>query len=239
MNSIRPKKAFILAAGNGTRLRPMTDSTPKCLVPIRGVPMLGIWLDLCARYGIGEVTINIHSHAHVVRQYLAQQSYPVSVRVFEEPVLLGSAGTLRENRDWISDENFWIFYGDVLTAMDLHRMYEFHERAGRMVTLGLYAVPNPRACGIATVREGIITNFVEKPENPLGNLAFSGIMLARPGVVDEIPPEVPVDIGFHLLPHLINRMAGYRISEYLVDIGTMESYEAAQKQWPGLNGTSL
>src|SRR5579862_5033107 len=90
-------KAFLLAAGNGTRLRPLTETIPKCLLPIRGVPILRIWLDVCDRYGIKDVLINAHAHVGAIRDFLSQQSI-AKVRVVEEQELLGSAGTLANNR---------------------------------------------------------------------------------------------------------------------------------------------
>src|SRR5260370_4777615 len=110
-------KAFLLAAGNGTRLRPLTDSIPKCLVPIRGVPLLQIWMDLCRRNGISEVLINVHAHAAVVRRFLQESNIDLKVTVLEEKVLLGSAGTLLANRQWVgSDPGFLGFYADLLTV---------------------------------------------------------------------------------------------------------------------------
>src|ERR1700730_3670541 len=97
-------KAFLLAGGLGTRLRPLTDSIPKCLLPVRGIPMLQIWFNLCRAYGIGEVLINVHSHREAVRQFLMRSKNDLKVRVFEEETLLGSAGTILANRDWVSDE---------------------------------------------------------------------------------------------------------------------------------------
>jgi len=88
-------KAFLLAAGHGTRLRPITDAIPKCLVPIRGVPLLAIWLRLCQQFGIDDVLINVHAHAAAVQDFLRQNANGVQTRVVEEPELLGSAGTLR------------------------------------------------------------------------------------------------------------------------------------------------
>src|SRR6266496_1813946 len=107
-------KAFLLAAGEGTRLRPITNSIPKCLVPIRRQPLLGIWLELCRESGIDEVLINLHSHGDSVRQFLAEDDCGVRVTLSEEPVLLGSAGTIAANRAWVeSDAHFFVFYADV------------------------------------------------------------------------------------------------------------------------------
>src|SRR5580700_11176048 len=120
-------KAFLLAAGHGTRLRPITDTIPKCLVPIRGTPLLSIWLGLCKRFGIDEVLINIHTHVTMVQDFLRKNANGVRARVVEEEQLLGSAGTLRHNRDWITEEElFWVFYADVLCRPDLGEMLRLH-----------------------------------------------------------------------------------------------------------------
>jgi mannose-1-phosphate guanylyltransferase len=229
-------KAFLLAAGHGTRMKPLTDSVPKCLLPIRGVPMLQIWLDLCRRYNIDEVLINIHAHANGVREFLEKSSTGVKVCVSEETLLLGSAGTLKANRQWLaSDSTFWVFYADVLTTANLAAILHLHKTRSKVATLGVCEVPDPRRCGIVTVdNSDIVQEFVEKPEVPFGRLAFSGIMVGTPALFDFIPNQAPADIGFHVLPRLGGQMAAYRISDYLVDIGTPENYRAAQTNWPGL-----
>ena len=228
-------KAFLLAGGHGTRLRPLTDSLPKCLVPIRGRPLLDIWLDLCARSGITEVLINLHAHSQAIERYLGRKDWPVNVRLIHEEQLLGSAGTLAANRAWVgSDPAFWILYSDVLTNTNLRRMSEFHRAHASLATLGLYQVPDPSRCGVAvTDREGVIIGFEEKPQAPCSNWVFSGLMVAGPGILDLIPPCVPADIGFHLLPHLLGKTYGYPIADYLLDIGTLSNYQKAQITWPG------
>jgi mannose-1-phosphate guanylyltransferase len=232
-------KAFLLAAGHGTRLRPITDHVPKCLVPIRGTPMLAIWLTLCKKLGINEVLINVHAHADVVRAFLREfTDGKLSVNVVEEAQLLGSAGTLRANRSWVNGEElFWVFYADVLHCADLAAMLHLHRQRTVAATLGVYEVADPSRCGIITANpEGIIENFVEKPKRPTSNLAFSGLMIGTPTLLDAIPDRVPADIGFDVLPNLKNQMLAFRITDYLIDIGTMENYQTAQATWPGTNG---
>lgn len=230
-------KAFLLAAGHGTRLRPITNEVPKCLVPIRGTPMLAIWLRLCKNLGITELLINLHAHSNAVRTFLAQcGDVPVPVRVVEEKQLLGSAGTLRANRRWVEGEDlFWVFYADVLHRADLRAMLGLHQRHRLAATLGVYEVSDPRRCGIVTANsDGIIEDFVEKPTHPAGKMAFSGLMIGTRAMLDAIPDGVPTDIGFHVLPRLTGQMLAFPIRDYLLDVGTPEKYRQAQDTWPGL-----
>jgi len=228
-------KAFLLAGGLGTRLRPLTDSTAKCLLPVQGTPMLQIWFDICRQYGIDEVLINVHSHGDAVRKFIHEQKDGLRMRLFEETELLGSAGTVRANLEWVSKErSFWVFYADVLTTTNLNRMLAFHDSRAQIATIGVYEVPDPSRCGVVQVDErGVVIDFVEKPKTPAGNLAFSGLLLATPALLNYIPKIVPVDLGFHVLPRIVGRMAAYQISDFIVDIGTLETYRAAQNTWPG------
>ena len=229
-------KAVILAAGNGERLKPLTDTVPKCLVLVRGVPILGIWLELCRQNHINDVLINTHAHSEVVNRYLSDQGVNLRLTITYEEQLLGSAGTLQANRRWIMpDEAFWIFYGDVLSNVSLQPMLEFHKQHPSVATIGVYEVSNPSQCGIVCIDDdNTVQEFVEKPAESRGNLAFSGVMIGTPALLDAIPAQVPADLGFHVLPKLLGRMLAYKISEYLVDIGTPSAYQQAQLSWPGL-----
>lgn len=80
----------------------------------------------------------------------------------------------------------------------------------------------------------MIQGFVEKPAVPIGNLAFAGVMIATPELLNVIPDESPADLGFHVLPRLVGRMLAYPIRSYVMDIGTVENYQTAQQTWPGL-----
>lgn len=234
-------KAFLLAAGHGTRLRPITDTLPKCLAPIQGIPMLEIWLQQCERAGIHEVVINLHAHADQVRAYLQKHPRAVTVRLVEEEVLLGSAGTLYSQRDWVRDEEeFFVLYSDVLTSCPLERILHFHRQRKPPLTLGVYKVADPRRCGVAlTDSEGRIVEFEEKPSHPRGNQAFAGIFVAGREFLQALPQTTPADIAYDVLPQFIGRMYAYPISEYLIDIGTMPNYQMAQQTWPGMeDGTA-
>jgi mannose-1-phosphate guanylyltransferase len=231
-------KAYILAAGNGTRLRPLTDTLPKCLLPVQGVPLLKIWLNICEAAGIDEVLVNVHAHKDKIRDFAHHENGNGKVRlnIAEEKELLGSAGTLAENRAFVDGEKeFYILYGDVLTNVKLSGLIQCHRAKNQAVTLGIHQVLNPTQCGIvAADQNGIVQSFVEKPANPEGNWAFSGVMVASPEIFNYAPEQRPADIGFHLLPRLIGNMAAFRISGFLLDIGTLNNYKAAQTSWPGL-----
>jgi mannose-1-phosphate guanylyltransferase len=229
-------KAFLLAAGQGTRLRPITDTLPKCLVPICGTPLLRIWMDICRNAGIDEVMVNLHTFPDLVRTWLNANHHGIRVRLAEESTLLGSAGTLRANREWVASESsFWVLYGDVLTNTSLSRMQEFHQMRQPAATLGLYQAPNPSRCGIVSFdQQMVVQEFVEKPALPKSRWAFSGLMIATPELLQYIPDHCPVDLGFDVLPRLVGKMLAYPISDFLLDIGTPENYQKAQETWPGL-----
>ncbi|MCP3951142.1 MAG: nucleotidyltransferase family protein [Desulfobacterales bacterium] len=238
-------KAFLLAAGKGTRLRPYTDNRPKCLMPVQGKPLLEIWIDLFEAHGVDGVLVNTHHFAGQVEQTVARldDEKTIEITTVYEPELLGSGGTILKNREFIeADEDFLIAYADNLTDINLSAMVAFHGRqkaVGKVLTMGLFRTTMPTACGIAVLdADHTVTGFEEKPENPESNLANAGIYVATYSVLDacrEIQQgagETLLDFGFHVLPRLVGRMGGYEIQDYLTDIGTVTSYERALEEWP-------
>ena len=231
-------KAFLLAAGKGTRLRPLTYRIPKCLVPIRGVPLLDYWFDLFERHGIDEVLINLHHLADKVLNFLQLRRGELRKRNIKvittyEPELLGSAGTIFANRSFVDpDEDFLICNADNLTDADLSDLIGFHRSHEMPLTMGLFEADEPRRCGIAELDEkGTIVSFEEKPQNPKTSLANAGIYVARCSIFDYIPCKTPCDIGYDLLPKLVGNMKGRLIRGRLIDIGTPESYRIANEMW--------
>ena len=228
-------KAFLLAAGLGTRLRPLTNTTPKCMLPIADKPMLYHWFQLLRKHGVSDVLINLHHLPDVVRDYAKgfSSSYPdFRIVLFYEEILLGSAGTIKANADWVKDEEqFLIAYADNLTDANLTKLIKFHQKRNATFTMGLFCSDHPQACGIATLNDnGLIIEFVEKPKNPKSNMANAGIYAASPTLLDYIP-EGAVDLGYDVLPGLVGKMYGCQIEGYLRDIGTPEAYTKAQAEW--------
>jgi len=211
---------------------------------------MGIWLDLLAEHGVEEVLVNTHYHAEKVVEFLdsVRSDVPLTVQPRHETHLLGSAGTLWENRSFVSgQEDFIVAYGDNLTDVNLTEMVAFHRRHqtnGAVLTMGLFRTTDPRSCGIATLDgDSRIVGFTEKPLTPPGNLANGGIYVASSSLFDYFPGREQLgtqgeyDFGFHILPRLLGRMFGYEISTYLRDIGTVESYRIALEEWPTIPRT--
>ena len=230
-------QAFLLVAGLGTRLRPLTDRNPKCLLPLGRTNLLEIWLDHLRDHGVDEVVVNTHWLSGRVEAFVAGRAgEPPRVRLFHEPELLGSGGTLLANREWVADgEPFFIIYGDNLTGVDLTAMLACHRAHGLPFTLGVFRAEEPARCGIATVDgDGLVTGFVEKPEKPASDLAAAGIYVADRRLFDYFPGDRAegrgrvLDLGFDILPHLVGRMKVFEVGR-LIDIGTPESYAKAQK----------
>ncbi|WP_035276623.1 nucleotidyltransferase family protein [Desulforegula conservatrix] len=234
-------KAFLLAAGLGTRLRPYTDTIPKCLMPICGRPLLGIWLDHLKAHGITEVLINTHHLADKVSDFIASENFGnLKIYLVHEDNLLGSAGTVLNNRSFISDDSpFIIIYADNLTNVDLTGLVDFHKKIslkGAVFTMGLIRAPEPKRCGIVTINNDmLITDFTEKPENPASDLANCGIYVTDRRVFDFFPDSMPdsgiLDFGFDIIPFLKGKMYGHHVNGYLRDIGTLESYRLACDEW--------
>jgi mannose-1-phosphate guanylyltransferase len=226
-------KAVLLAAGIGSRLRPLTSTTPKCMLPVAGRPMLDIWLDTFAQADVDEVLVNLHYLADIVRAHLAARTGPPRVLTSYEPSLLGSAGTLRANREWLSGEEFFLACNaDNLTDFDVAELIKAHRVDAPLATLTAFHSPNPAAGGVLeTDADGIVTAFTEKPQNPVSDLVNAGIYAFSPRVLDEIHGEPPVDIGYHLLPRLVGRSRVVPVNGYFRDIGTPEAYRSAQEEW--------
>lgn len=224
-------KAVLLIAGLGTRLRPLTDSIPKCLLPINGKPLLGIWFDKLVEAGVSDVLINTHWLADQVTDYVEKHCPPeLTVTISYEQQLLGSAGTLAANRDFFGTQPFFIIYGDNLSDVDLADLYASHIKHRPVLTLGTFEAEFPKRCGIAEIdQRQIIQGFVEKPEAPLSNRAAAGIYVAEPTIFDYFPESKNLsvlDLGFDVIPRLIGKMRNYSIDQ-LIDIGTFESYQKA------------
>lgn len=227
-------KAFLLAAGVGSRLRPLTHTTPKCMLPIGGRPLLDIWLETLDRGGVEQVLVNLHHLPDTVSRYLAGRAGPPAVRTVFEPELLGSAGTLLANREWVEDEEFFLAcYADNLTDFDVRSLAAAHTAHGGIATLAVFHSDRPSAGGVVELdASSLVTGFTEKPAKPVSDLVNAGMYAFSPAVLDEIDGAPPCDIGYDLLPRLIGRSWAIPVEGYFRDVGTAASYRLAREEWP-------
>jgi mannose-1-phosphate guanylyltransferase len=221
-------KAFVLAAGLGTRMGAITKTTPKCLLPVAGKPLLGRWFDLLAQAGVTHALVNTHHLAEPVRAYVAASDPPLAVTLFHEPTLLGSAGTLRANRDFVAGEpRFLVVYADNASSVDLRALLRA-QRSDSAATLGLFRVPDPHTKGVVELdASGAVVSFTEKPERPKSDLVWAGLLVGTPELFAAIPDQQPCDLGHDVLPRLVGRARGFEIDGYHRDVGTPESYRQA------------
>lgn len=233
-------KAFLLAAGEGRRLRPLTDSVPKCLVPVHGTPLLAIWLRLFEENGVTEVLVNAHHLHEQVVAFLRSHPTDVTVHVVHEPRLLGSAGTVWANRAFVNGEPYFLIaYADNLTTLSLRSLARFHRIGGQPLTMGIVETDAPSEKGIAVVGPGDrVVEFAEKPARPKSRMANAGIYAANQSLFaylrDCVPGPGGLDFGYDVVPRMVPNVTAYPIGDFLMDIGTMENYARAQELWPGL-----
>lgn len=233
--SVRPQppraKALLLAGGLGTRLRPLTDTVPKCLVEIAGRPLLDYWFDALRNSSVHQILINTHHLPKPVDQFLALKNRDGFNAVASlEPTLLGSAGTIAAHPRWADDaDDVVIIYGDNLSDMSIATLLQAHRDHGQPITMLLFRASDPCACGIAVLdARGLITEFQEKPLEPKSDLANAGVYAVTAAAWREIAAMKAFDIGFDVLPKFVGRMQGHLHAGYHRDIGTLAALEAAR-----------
>lgn len=225
-------RAVLLAAGLGTRLRPLTDRTPKCLIEIAGRPLLDYWIDRLAAAEVADVLVNTHHLPEAVRRYIEHVNRGGRLRMHEafEPELLGSAGTIHANRDFVDTaDECLIIYADNLSDVDLAALMAFHRGHDDPMTMMLFHAPRPEACGIAELdHDDRVVSFVEKPRSPSSDLANAGVYVVDGAACREIADMDVHDFGFNVLPRFVGRMRGWVWGGYHLDIGTPEALERAR-----------
>lgn len=225
-------KALLLAAGFGTRLRPLTDNTPKCLVPIGGRPLLAIWLSELTRAGIGPYLVNTHYLSERVEAYVAASPYAKNVRLVREEVLLGTAGTLRANLDFFEGEDGLLIHADNYCEADMQGFIAAHAARPRhcQMTMMTFRTDTPSSCGIVELDDqGVVQAFHEKSATPPGNLANGAVYVLSAALLARMRTDFcdAVDFSTQVIPHLMGAIFSHETSEIFLDIGTPESYEQA------------
>jgi mannose-1-phosphate guanylyltransferase len=224
--------AILLAAGLGTRLKPITNKIPKCLIPINQKPLLQYWVDLFEFHKIERILINLHHFPDKVKEYISKYNGDIEIKYVFEKILLGSLGTVLQNQWFYENEScFLVCYADNLTNIDLSEIIKYHSSHNQPITMGLFHTNKPEQCGIAVVnKEMLITDFIEKPKEPTSNLASAGIFVIEPQLFHSFSfkeDNLILDFGFDLFPQLVNKMNGFIINDFILDIGTLDNLNEA------------
>lgn len=225
---------MILAAGLGTRLKPLTDPVPKPMVPVLNTPVMEYSVKLLHIHGIKEIIANTHYSPHFITDYFGNgERFGVNLQFTYEEQLLGTAGGVRNNRHFL-DRTFFVLSGDALTDINLSAMLKFHRENKALATIALKPVQDVSNYGVVVADEtGRIEAFQEKPtpQEALSNVVNTGIYLFEPEIF-ELIPEGFYDFGRQLFPRLLEmkeRFYGFVTDDYWCDIGTVEAYKKAQE----------
>jgi NDP-sugar pyrophosphorylase family protein len=224
-------KAVVLVGGEGTRMRPLTETIPKPLLPFMNRPFLDQVLDHLAKHGVDEVFCSSPHLVSTFRGFLeSRRDVPPRVRWITEREPLGTAGAVAGAREHL-EETFLALNGDVLTDLDLVALLAFHRDRGALATIALTAVDDARAFGLVeTDPRGRVLEFREKPAEAVPGTINAGTYVLEPDVLDRIPAEVPVSIERETYPQLIESgepVFGFVAPGYWRDLGTPEAYLAA------------
>lgn len=233
-------RAILLAAGFGTRLRPLTNRIPKCLVPINGKPLLGIWLESLFQVGIERVLINTHYLAEQVIEYISEHQYADRIELVHEETLYGTAGTLMNNAGFLGGEDGLLIHSDNYCLADLNKLISAHQRRPSecMMTMLTFNSENPSSCGIVELDErGVMVNICEKCDDPPGSLANAAVYVISNQLIRYIEEQLEntTDFSVDVLNHLSGYVYTHPVNDVLIDVGTAQSYEKANNIAKGLS----
>ena len=225
--------ALLLAAGMGTRLRPLTDHWPKCLMPIGGRPLLEYWLETLKIVGICKILVNLHHHADSIKLFLSRPRFEGWVDHIFEPKLLGTAGTLVTNKDYFNGSTTLLIHADNWCRCSFEKFIDYH-RSFRPnhcpITMMTFDSLTPDTCGIVEKDEqGVVQRLHEKVTNPPGNCANGAVYLLEPEVLEWICEHPGInDFSRDVLPHFMGRIATWHNSGVHRDIGQLSMLRLAQ-----------
>ena len=229
-------RTLLLAAGVGSRLRPVTDTVPKCLVPIHGRPLLDYWLDLLAPRRADRLLINTHYLAPMVTRHVDASPWRPAIDLTYEAELLGTGGTIAANRAWFGEEPFVVAHADNLTDVDVGGLFAAHAARpkGCAITMLAFRTDDPRSCGILECDgEGVVQAFHEKVQAPPGDLANAAVYVMEPEVADLAVSfgRDFVDLSTEVIPRFLGRILAVEHLGYHRDIGNVESLRRAELEF--------
>jgi mannose-1-phosphate guanylyltransferase len=225
-------RALLLAAGLGTRLRPLTDTMPKCLVPIKGQPLLDIWLERLTQAGIGPFLINTHYLVNQVTDFIEAGPYHDKVTLVNEFELQGTAGTLIANLGFFQGEDGLLIHADNYCLADLTEFQQAHHNRPPecLMTMMTFRTDYPSSCGIVELDERhVVIGFHEKVANQPGNLANGAVYILSAELLNRLASDLRnvKDFSTEVLNQLVGYIYSYETSAVFLDIGTLVTYQQA------------
>jgi mannose-1-phosphate guanylyltransferase len=226
-------KAILLCAGKGLRLRPYTNNTPKCLMPIKGIPLLEIWLEKLSNAGITEFLINTHHLSEKVYDYINGSKYKESIKIVYEKELLGTAGTLLNNLSFFDNQDGIFIHADNYTLDDLKNFIKFHINRPKNCLLSMmtFETNSPSSCGIIKKNnDNIVTRFYEKINGNYGNEANSAVYILSKEFQKIFLEKYPNshDFSTEVLSSMENKIVAYKTDKLFIDIGTVKNYNSVK-----------
>ena len=222
-------KAMVMAAGLGTRLRPLTDFLPKPMMPVANRPVLHHLLNLLHRHDVKEVGINLHAYPEMIQRYFGDgSSLDMSIHWSLETELLGTAGGVKKLESLWGDETILVTSGDGLHDIDVTALLGHHRRTGALATLTVKPVGDPSSFGVVILdRDTRVRGFQEKPRrgDERSDLANCGVYVIEPALLDRIPPGAVVDFGADIWPSLVaagEPVYAYTTMAYWNDVGDLD-----------------
>jgi len=230
-------QGIVMAGGFGVRLRPLTINIPKPMVPLANIPVLGHVINLLKKHEIVDLIVLLYFQPEIIKNYLGDGSkFGVNIKYLLPEEDLGTAGAVKYAQEFIKD-TFFVISADLVTDIDLKRVYKYHKNTNSLTTIVLYEVTDPLHYGvIITDREGKITRFLEKPSwgEVFSDKINAGIYIIEPEILDIIPPNKNFDFSKDLFPKMLENklnLRGYNAEGYWRDIGTIEEYLNANKDF--------
>ncbi len=221
-----PAKAVVLVGGEGTRLRPLTETIPKPLIPLVDRPFLSHVMSRLAAYGVREVLLSSPYLEHTFAAFLRDARAEIAVTWVHEATPLGTGGAVANAATGIA-EPFLVLNGDILTDLDLAELARRHQQNAAVATIALTPVEDARPYGLVALKDDRVLEFREKPELPIPGDVNAGTYVVDPGALEGVPTDRPVSIEREVFPELISRgepVFGFVDRGYWMDLGTPEKY---------------
>lgn len=230
-------KALLLAAGYGKRLRPLTNTVPKCLVPINGKPLLEIWIETLVEAGITEFLINTHYLYEQVEDFIYKSKYKNIITTVHEVELLNTGGTILHNKAFFGKkESFMVIHADNLSLCNYKYFIHSHKNRNNkmLMSMMLFSPSELIECGTVLLdKKGIVIDFKEKSSSPLSNLANGAVYIFEYSIFKVLKNlnKKSLDLSVDIIPTLLGKINTFQNTSLHIDIGTKERYNVAKLKY--------